>query len=98
MQRPSVTVRPRQHIGRSARPARHLPLLEELAGGVVGERLAARLEREVRWFHEGEDTPSLDTPDASVAEFRWRGSLVTLLERLAALGFGIETRLTGWGW
>ncbi len=55
-----------------------------------GADTAAQLDRDVRWFHEGEDTPALEPPDVYVAEFRWRGNLAALLTRLDALGFAAE--------
>jgi DNA gyrase subunit B len=48
--------------------------------------LAARLAREVVWWHMGEDSPPSADPDATMLEFRWRTNLESAIERLRSFG------------
>jgi DNA gyrase subunit B len=50
-------------------------------------KLDAALAREAVWWHQGEDSPPAQTPDAVVVEFRWRTNLESALARLGTLGF-----------
>jgi DNA gyrase subunit B len=50
--------------------------------------LAARLAREVAWWHMGEDSPPSSDPDATMVEFRWRQNFESAIARLRS--FGLE--------
>ncbi len=52
--------------------------------------LHSRLERPAVWFHEEDDSSSIEPPDAVVAEFRWRPKLVAALARLEELGYALS--------
>ena len=49
--------------------------------------LDARVNREAIWWHQGEDSPPAQPPDATLVEFRWRSNLQAALDRLSAFGF-----------
>jgi DNA gyrase subunit B len=57
---------------------------EEFDG--FAQAVAAPLGREVVWWHQGEDSPPSQPPDATLVEFRWRQILQSALDRLAGMG------------
>ena len=66
-------------------PARFL--LDEAALDSVEAQWSQELGHDVRWWHEGEDPPPSDAPEASIVEFRWRLTLDAALEKLKVFGF-----------
>jgi DNA gyrase subunit B len=62
-------------------------LYDEAELASVEAEWSRELGHEVSWWHEGEDPPPSDAPEAAIVEFRWRTAFDAALDRLDGFGF-----------
>jgi DNA gyrase subunit B len=76
---------PLYRVRRGEGPTRFLYSEDELRQ--LEDLWSKEMGHDVQWWHEGEDPPPNDAPEAAIVEFRWRVAFDAALERLDGFGF-----------